>query len=36
METQRINFQVGNIIVTAMCYLFYNPLVQVVVVRIFS
>jgi hypothetical protein len=34
MNTHNFFFRVGNLAVTALCYLFYNPPVHIAVVRI--
>ena len=36
MGTQKLIFRVTNSAVTALCYLFYNPPMHLVVLRIFS
>jgi hypothetical protein len=36
MNTQKFFFRVANTTLTALCYLFYNPGVQVAMVRMFS
>ncbi len=36
MHTQKLFFRVSNSVVTALCYVFYNPPVHVAMVRIFS
>ncbi len=35
MNTQRTNFRVTDLLALALCYLWYNPVVQVAVIRVF-
>ena len=36
MDTQRITFRVAPVVVTALCFLFYNPPMHVMMIRTFS
>lgn len=36
METPRVTFRVEPVVVTALCFLFYNPPMHVMMIRMFS